>query len=296
MRINRIKNIAITLLLATTICGCQGNGDDSAIQPVTYADSVSVAYGDVVGAQLNMTFSSLSDEHLDRDAFMEGVRRTIMAATSEPGVIEGLWKGLDIGEQLDYYSAVGIDLNRKALVESFTAAMCAPSIDTVAYEKAQSDYDRILNSVQHLVLEKMRENRRKQMVMAQNMRNANIEAANKYVDELCHTDTSVVKTASGLCFKPIVSTSGQQPRKGSMVDVRYSISTIDGRLIDSSRGDTVRIEIGGSTIQGLQEGLPMMSVGSKYRFYVPSHLGFVRSTPGIEPGQMVVVDIELIKI
>ena len=133
-------------------------------------------------------------------------------------------------------------------------------------------------------------------MLAQKMRNENIEAANRFVNELCKNDTSVVKTASGLCFKPIVNISGEHPQKGSMVDVRYSISTIDGRLIDSSRGDTVTIEIGGSTIQGLQEGLPLMSVGSKYRFYVPSHLGFVRSTPGIDPGQMVVVDVELIKI
>lgn len=296
MRINQIKNIALSTLLAASILSCQSdNADSSTLYPKTYADSISVAYGDVVGAQLNMTFSSLSD-NIDRDAFIEGVRQTILTASSEPGVIDGLWKGLDLGEQLDYYAAVGINLNRKSLVEAFNAALCAPVIDSAAYEKAEEDYDRILTSVQHLVLEKMRENRRKQMVVAQNMRNANIEAANKYIDDLCKNDTSIVKTASGLCFKPIVNSEGKRPNKGSMVDVRYSISTIDGRLIDSSRSDTVTIEIGGSTIQGLQEGITLMCVGSTYRFFVPYHLGFVRSTPGIEPGQMVVVDVELIKI
>lgn len=295
MRINRIKNITILTLLAALITGCQGDNIGSSIQPKTYTDSVSVAYGEMIGAQLNQTFSSISDG-LDRDAFMMGVRRTIMTDPSEPGVIDGLWKGLAIGEQLEYYDAVGINLNRQTLIDAFSAAMTADSVDFDAYETAEEDFDRIMTSVQHLVLEKMRENRRKQMVMAQKMRNANIETANLYVNELCKSDTSVVRTASGLCFKPVVNTTGKHPEKGAIVDVCYSISTIDGRLIDSSRGDTVSIELGGSTIQGLQEGIPLMSEGSKYRFYVPSHLGFVRSTPGIEPGQMVVVDVELIKI
>lgn len=293
----RIKNIAILTLLAASFSGCQGdNANMPALNPKTHSDSISVAYGDVIGAQLNMTFSSLSNGDLDREAFLEGVRRTIMTASTEPGIIDGLWKGLDIGEQLEYYEAVGINLDKQILADAFSQALCAQDVDSAAYENALADHDRVLTSVQHLVLEKMRENRRKQMMLAQKMRNANIEAANKFVDQLCKTDSSVVKTASGLCIKPIVSTSGEHPKKGSLIDVRYSISTIEGRLIDSSRGDTVTIEIGGSTIQGLQEGIPLMSVGSKYRFFVPSHLGFVRSTPGIEPGQMVVVDVELIKI
>lgn len=299
----KMKYLASVLLSGVLLTGCSSHGgsDQSSgdtLSAITFSDSLSEAYGRVVGAQLNMSFASLpadKEQAFDRKAFLAGVRNALMLDATEPGVIDGLWRGVELAEQLDYYDAVGIRLDRKKVASSFGDGLNAPSVDTVAYNSAQDTYDRMMTSVQHLILEKMREDRRQQMMLAQKRRNANIELAHSYVEKLQAEDPSVVKTETGLFYKILKNGTGARPRKGASVEVSYTISTLEGHLVDSSRGEAVPVEIGGSTIQGLQEGLPLMPEGSKYRFFVPSHLGFVRTTPGVEPGEMLVIDVELVK-
>lgn len=300
--INRIfHSAAVVVILASCSSeSSEGSGvPDNGYGAETFADSISAAYGEVVGAQLNISFASLPPEKklvIDRDAFMAGLRNALMLNASDRGQIEGLWRGTELAEQLDYYDAVGVRLDRDKVAEEYGKALAEETVDAAAYDAAQADYDRMMTSVQHLILEKMRADRRQQMMLAQQMRNANIEAARNFVEKLQREDKTVTATESGLFYKVLRQGQGDSPVSGSTVEVDYTVSTIDGHIVDSSRGSAVPVEIGGSTIAGLQEGLPLMKQGAKYRFYVPSHLGFVRSTPGVEPGQMLVIDVELVKI
>jgi FKBP-type peptidyl-prolyl cis-trans isomerase len=52
-------------------------------------------------------------------------------------------------------------------------------------------------------------------------------------------------------------------------------------------------------VDGWKEGIPLMPVGSKYRFWIPANLGFgEQGTPGgpIPPNATLVFDVELLGI
>jgi FKBP-type peptidyl-prolyl cis-trans isomerase len=74
---------------------------------------------------------------------------------------------------------------------------------------------------------------------------------------------------------------------------------IDGTVFDSSvdRGEPATFPLNG-VIQGWQEGIPLMPVGSKYRFFIPSNLAYGNRAMGasIAPGSTLIFEVELIKI
>nr|AGS52563.1 FKBP-type peptidyl-prolyl cis-trans isomerase FklB [uncultured bacterium contig00023] len=81
-------------------------------------------------------------------------------------------------------------------------------------------------------------------------------------------------TPSGLQYQILFDTEGEKPKADSIVRVNYMGTFIDGNLFDSSSeedGSYIPLEM---VISGWTEGLQLMSVGSKYRFYIPSSLAY----------------------
>lgn len=106
------------------------------------------------------------------------------------------------------------------------------------------------------------------------------------------------KTASGLAWKVLSPGNGAKPTAASMVKVHYSGWTTDGKMFDSSvrRGEPAVFPLGG-VIKGWTEGVQLMQVGEKARFWIPAEMayGVTPSRPGA-PAGMLVFDIELIEI
>jgi peptidylprolyl isomerase len=101
-------------------------------------------------------------------------------------------------------------------------------------------------------------------------------------------------TASGLAHKILRAGTGREhPKKRSTVTVHYSGWTTDGKLFDSSvmRGKPATFELDG-VIRGWTEGLQLMVVGEKRRFWIPQKLAY-RGAPGAPKG-MLVFDVELL--
>jgi len=82
-------------------------------------------------------------------------------------------------------------------------------------------------------------------------------------------------TASGLQYEIINETTGRKPQANSTVVVHYEGRLIDGTVFDSSyeRGTPWETNIG-NVIPGWTEGIQMMSIGSKFIFYIPSNLAY----------------------
>lgn len=119
---------------------------------------------------------------------------------------------------------------------------------------------------------------------------------NAYLEEKAK-ESNVVKTESGLLYEVIkLGDGGPKPTATSDVEVRYRGELIDGTVFDEST-TPVTLNLGG-VIKGWTEGLQLMSVGDKYKFYIPSELGYGEQGAGndIKPYAALVFEVELVSI
>ena len=110
----------------------------------------------------------------------------------------------------------------------------------------------------------------------------------------------VQATASGLQYIVLKEGSGAKPTATDMVKVHYHGTLIDGTVFDSSveKGKPY-VQYANKVITGWTEGLQLMNVGSKYRFFIPQELGygaFPRQGGKIRPFDALIFDVELLDI
>jgi peptidylprolyl isomerase len=106
------------------------------------------------------------------------------------------------------------------------------------------------------------------------------------------------RTASGLASKVLkVGTSNVRPGPTSTVRVNYTGWTTDGKMFDSSvaRGEPAEFALN-AVIPGWTEGLQLMVVGEKRRFWIPGNLAYDNSPRPDAPKGMLVFDIELLDV
>ena len=111
----------------------------------------------------------------------------------------------------------------------------------------------------------------------------------------------MIKTDSGLGYEDIIEGTGETPKPGQTVFVRYTGTLENGKKFDSSvdRNEPFDYKFGrGMVIKGWEEGLATMKVGGKRRLYIPAHLGYGEQGAGniIPANANLIFDVELIKI
>jgi FKBP-type peptidyl-prolyl cis-trans isomerase len=104
---------------------------------------------------------------------------------------------------------------------------------------------------------------------------------------------------SGLQYEVLTEAGGVKPGETDIVRVHYEGTLIDGTVFDSSieRGEPVELPLD-RVIPGWSEGLRLMSVGSKYRLYIPSELAYGPQGAGqiIPPYSTLIFTVELLEI
>lgn len=109
----------------------------------------------------------------------------------------------------------------------------------------------------------------------------------------------VTVTESGLQYEVITKGDGATPTAASTVRTHYAGTLIDGKEFDSSykRGQPAEFPVSG-VIPGWTEALQLMSVGDKWKLYIPYHLAYGERGAGgdIGPYQALIFDIELLDI
>ena len=106
-------------------------------------------------------------------------------------------------------------------------------------------------------------------------------------------------TESGLQYEVLEATIGQKPKATDKVRVHYEGTLIDGTVFDSSykRGESITFSLN-QVIKGWAEGLQLMSIGSKYKLYLPYQLAYGERGAGanIPPYAALIFTVELLGI
>ena len=141
------------------------------------------------------------------------------------------------------------------------------------------------------------------------------EEAAMFSKYLTDNKVTVKPTESGLYYIETKKGNGKKPKAGEMVKVNYTGSSLDGQIFDTSDEATAKqagifderrkpyepleFPVGqGQVIPGWDEGLMLMSVGSKGKLIIPSAIayGAQGNGPTIPPFTPLVFDVELVGV
>ena len=124
------------------------------------------------------------------------------------------------------------------------------------------------------------------------------EAGEKFLAENAKRE-GVKVTETGLQYEVLTPALGIKPTPTDTVTCHYEGRLIDGTVFDSSyrRGEPASFPLQG-VIRGWTEGLQLMSIGSKFRFFIPFDLAYGAQGAGgsIPPYAALIFDVELIGI
>jgi len=180
----------------------------------------------------------------------------------------------------------GFDLDFDALSRAFNDVLtdAEPALD----EKERAE-------VRMAVQKKMRE---KAEAAQAKTGEVNLAAGAAFLEKN-KTEDGVVTTPSGLQYKVVTKGDGPKPTAEDKVSVHYRGTLIDGKVFDSSydRGEPATFGVT-QVIQGWQEALQMMPVGSKWMVYIPADLGYGARGAGrdIGPNAALIFEVELLAI
>jgi len=181
--------------------------------------------------------------------------------------------------------------------------MAKPDIDieafTLAIQDAIAERDSRLSAeeseqVKQVLSRKMQE---RQKIYAEMAKEKNLTAGKKFLDDN-KTQEGVITTASGLQYKVLKEGAGAAPKATDTVKVHYRGTLLSGKEFDSSfKRNEPATFAANRVIAGWTEGLQLMKVGAKFKFFIPSDLAYgERGNRGIEPNSTLIFEVELLGI
>ena len=277
-------NVLMAVMAVAVLASCGGTGTGK-VKMNDVKDTISYSIG--MGRAIRVYKDQLSYEMID-SATMKAFVKGFMEAAKNPDDKAKLAYalGFEIGCQEMTQAYVGLSANLFGNGEEFNrdnyiAGFCDAMIDNwsvMTFAEADETSNRLYSYLVSAQFTKVRDESI-----------AFLEAKAK--------EEKVVKTESGLMYEVIkLGDGGPKPTATSDVEVRYRGELIDGTVFDEAT-TPVTLNLGG-VIKGWTEGVQLMSVGDKYRFYIPSELGYGEQGAGndIKPNAALVFDIELVSI
>lgn len=123
---------------------------------------------------------------------------------------------------------------------------------------------------------------------------------NKTFLEVNSKKDSVVTLPSGLQYIVLAEGKGNKPAASDRIKVHYTGSLIDGTVFDSSyqRNEPAEFNVS-EVIPGWTEAMQLMSVGSKWKIFIPENLAYGSQAPqgsAIKPFSTLIFEVELLDI
>ena len=274
--------MAMTAIAVLASCGSAGTGK---VTMNDVKDSISYSIG--MGRAVRVYSNQLPYDVIDSVTLKSFVKGFI-AAANDPDDKAGLAYalGFEIGCQEMTQAYVGLsenlfgageEFNRNNYVSGFCDGILS-NWKVMTFDEADETANRLYEYLTQKQFDKVKEENA-----------AFLEAKAKEED--------VVKTESGLLYQIIkLGDGGAKPTATSDVEVLYRGELIDGTVFDESR-EPITLNLG-SVIKGWTEGVQLMSVGDKYRFFIPYNLGYGEQGAGndIRPYSTLIFEVELVSI
>lgn len=278
---------AVTLIFA--LAACNGGGTSTKLpQLKTEADSLNYAFGLANGNDMKMMLAQDSDSvDYKVGRFIAGLKEGLAGTPDEnPQFAE---VGGQVGGWLNQQKTAGLmgdstlKINYDMIKQGMINAIKGQKTNMTA-EQAQEYVQKVMND--------------RQAVRMMEKYGANKAAGEKFLADN-KSKPGIQTTASGLQYEVIKEGSGVKPTASDLVKVHYEGKLTNDTIFDSSikRGEPTEFYVN-QVIKGWTEGLQLMSVGSKYRFFIPQDLayGANENNPQIPPFSTLVFDVELLEI
>ncbi len=126
----------------------------------------------------------------------------------------------------------------------------------------------------------------------------NLEKGTKFLSDIAKKEGVKKLDSADIYYEVITEGNGAKPSIDDQVEVHYTGTLIDGTKFDSSvdRGQPITFPLR-NVIRGWQLTLQAMPVGSKWKVYIPSDLGYgPRGAQAIPPNSTLIFEIELLQI
>ena len=179
-----------------------------------------------------------------------------------------------------------LELNKEVVIACVADLLRGgqPQIEQQEYQKIMQNFQKQLQTIAAEQKKKTGE--------------ANAEISHKFLEENAKKE-GVKVTNSGLQYIVLEEGNGENPKATDTVKVHYEGTLINGQIFDSSikRGEPVEFPLN-HVIPGWTEGLQLMKVGAKYRFFIPSELAYGEHGAGemIPPNSALIFEVELLDI
>lgn len=265
------KKIIIIVSLVFAF-GCSGGINiPENIDIKTWQDSLSYSLGSDVGT----TFKSRGFKY-EKESFFKGFIETYKTDTSY---------------------AYGASLAANFILQDINVT---PTIFLRSFENTYSGDSLILSvgEMRRIVREydqKLRDDAAKKATVQADKNRATGES---FIAKYKKNNSDVIALESGLLYRVLTEGYGDVPTDKDRVVVHYTGKLIDGTVFDSSvdRGEPSKFMVG-SVIQGWQEAMQLMKVGSKWELVIPSTLAYgERATGNIPASSTLIFEVELLGI
>jgi FKBP-type peptidyl-prolyl cis-trans isomerase FklB len=280
-------NIILTLvaLLALVVTSCSDYKEKS-VKLESDLDSLNYAFGYVNG-------KILKDYHLSKDSTGNGIKslmKGIKDGLNQKETVDSLKQAVDLGSMIgnqlktntDFYGDSTLTMDYKLLRQGMINGVSGSDAGMTA-DEARDYFNGTMEALQAKKMEAQY--------------NDNKVAGQSFLAENAKKE-GVITTASGLQYEVIKKGNGPLPKDTDKVKVHYHGTLVDGTVFDSSvdRGQPAEFGVT-QVIKGWVEGLQLMPVGSKYKFYIPQELAYGSQSQGqIKPFSTLIFEVELLEI
>jgi FKBP-type peptidyl-prolyl cis-trans isomerase FklB len=282
-RINIILTFVALLALVMTSCS---DYKAKSVKLESDLDSLNYAFGYVNG-------KILKDYHLSKDTTGNGIKslmKGIKDGLNQKETVDSLKQAVDMGSMIgnqlrtntDFYGDSTLTMDYKLLRQGMINGIAGSDTGMTA-DEARDYFNGTMEALQAKKMEAQY--------------NDNKVAGQNFLAENAKKE-GIITTASGLQYEVIKKGNGPLPKDTDKVKVHYHGTLVDGTVFDSSvdRGQPAEFGVT-QVIKGWVEGLQLMPVGSKYKFYIPQELAYGSQSQGqIKPFSTLIFEVELLEI